>query len=338
MWTSILLLFTCFCTVNLVHALLVPASDITGLARDIQEAHVGHSVSTTFSLGRPWADSAVQSQDGLRPSVASTASNIAYVLNPAMPYTKAHSFTHSRYSAFRSLAEQPSVSDRPTEAAVQENRPAPESSAAMHLPSSSAYSDHSLEAQSSIIQHQPSFWAFPVTPQLDTFPGTSLRHTQLEGYIYLPKEIKYVPSLWFDSFYQRLTQSFTRSTVYEAPKIPLDATTVKRILDQEIDLLSVWSNVYKIRIPGPALSYEYAPGEVFVRFHKNVTYNGARFTNRLSVWSSTNDGDSLAFLGLYHCRGTVFQNFLKHTIHEEFQVKHSIPLDTIYLDPIPRQA
>lgn len=159
-----------------------------------------------------------------------------------------------------------------------------------------------------------------VTPGLDPSLTITLRDP-IHGALTLPFSIKYVPSLWFDAYFNDARRRPAANRWRHAARMELSEGDLLNIVHNRHSLLRDGRHMYKIVVP-TTVSDWVQPGEVLLRYHwqiilpesqKTVTYS-------FSVWCPTEGGRQLAFLGLYRAPQVFKNKLLREARAEDFQI------------------
>ena len=171
----------------------------------------------------------------------------------------------------------------------------------------------------------------PVTPGLDASLETSLMQQFPQGkYLVLPWQTQYVPSFWFEYFYKdaitkvaspKWAQRFFEEHVRTDQQISINEMLVR------VSGILQGGFVYKLKLP-QYFSPLVDPGEVLICYHDKLKPgSGPRLRSQMSAWSTTNNGNFLAFLGLFHSTAQFFYNLVERASAEPLMISEPIFVD-----------
>lgn len=180
----------------------------------------------------------------------------------------------------------------------------------------------------------------PLTPGLDRSIGHSQYGPGPDDYrLSFPTNAQYVASPWFERFWTdaavqlRYGRYHARTAVTQM-RVPMTPAVIREMVDDPRRYLHS-GRMYKLTLPQPFAPYV-EPGEVLVRYHTRISFPGQpRFREKMSVWSTTGQGRSLAFLGLFHCPVRFFDLFMQSARAQVFEYQ-DFDGASFYLTPSTR--
>lgn len=289
---KMLLLLLCCClraSLDVVAGMPPPIRPIAEIG-DAAQALLGHDVvPTELSLGRSW--DATTHRDPRFWSANATP-------QPSLSESP-RTFSHSDLSPFRS--RQPSLLQPTTSSWIDSS-----SSAGLvdpsHVPLTQEQTTASGESNYLFSLRQdgePSL--APADEDLDVRIGLT---QDSRGYMHfrrLTTMAYYHPSRWFDSIYSKflLDRKRRRPWSHDA-KVTLPLNDMQVIVRNTQDMFRSTSLIYKLSFDAED---GHEAGDVLVRyFSAPVFVERVRIPGyTLGVWKTSNGGERLAFLGLYHC-------------------------------------
>lgn len=241
-------------------------------------------------------------------------------------YPELGTFSHSAGSPFQPLAQQRITT--PVLALPQRSAPSSIRFEPMkHTEPAESVSFSRLSSQRVVSQRVASRRTrqarpvIPITPGLSANLQTKLKTPGSRGFMLLPHKFEHVPSSWFDAVHENARTRYMLSKWRHPLKVELDYREIENILSNRFNLLPIGRYVYIMTID-ENLSKRVEPGKVMIRFHRSLEMPGKpALQTKMSVWSVTDDGQTLVFLGLYHAPETFFKNLLRKSGAQKFRLE-----------------
>ncbi|KAF6767335.1 hypothetical protein PSEUBRA_004050 [Kalmanozyma brasiliensis GHG001] len=175
--------------------------------------------------------------------------------------------------------------------------------------------------------HQPDPIArVPLTPGLDRFVGHSHDGSGPDDYrLLFPSNAEYVASPWFERFWTDAAIHLRNARYHavfatERARTLLSPSAIREMVLENWKYLQN-ARVYKFSLPQD-FSPSVEPGEVLMRYHTRISLpNQQHYREKVSVWTTADQGRSLAFLGLFHCPSRFFQELVQSARAQAFDVE-----------------